>query len=156
MKKQETVYTPQELTHRLEDLLKVLSIKPENVLVVGSMALELVGISTPIHDLDLEVRNMSEDLRKQLKILETSSLPVNGYIDHPDPNRFDIKFRGVDINIWDVSNFTCSIPLNKPGFPCSFSDPMSVIKRKKEYGRLKDFKALQGLAIKILEPLQKT
>lgn len=153
MKKQETVYTTQELTYRLEDLLKVLSIKPENVLVVGSMALELTGISVPIHDLDLEIRNMSEDLRKQLKVLEISSLLPNGYPSHPDPSRYDIKFRGVEINIWDVMNFTCSIPLNKQGFPCSFSDPMSVIKRKKEYGRLKDLKSLQELAIKILEPL---
>ena len=154
MKKEEQNYTPQELTHRLEDFLQLLNIKPEDVLVVGSMALYLSGFPTPVHDLDLEVRNMTESVRNQLKILETSTLPPNGYIDHPDPSRYDIKFRGVEINVWDVIEFTPKICLNKQGFPCSFSDPMSVFRRKKEYGRLKDLKSLQGFAIQVLDPLK--
>ena len=126
--------------------LKELHFKPENIMVTGSIALDMQGISNRVaHDIDLIIK-MDEQTWRCMKLLEAINLAddeVKAPKDYDSPERKKMIFLNVDglvLNIWkydEESDWSCIKDSETGVYVATVNH---IIEAKKKYARDKDFK----------------
>ena len=133
--------------------LTILGFKPENIIVTGSIALDMQGLlpeGHEIHDVDLIIK-MKEDSWRCLKLLEAVNL-ANEEKDNMYPGRKDtifFKFKDVTLNIWrndmeeksDIRDAVTGVYV---------ATAAHTIKAKKDYNREKDVRDINAIIKQIL------
>lgn len=128
------------------EILNGLHFKNENIMVTGSIALDVQGVSNRIaHDVDLIIK-MDEQTWRCLKLIEAINLAddeVKTSKDYDPISRKKIIFLNVDgliLNIWkydEESDWSC-IKDSETGVYIATVN--NIIEAKKKYARNKDFK----------------
>lgn len=132
------------------DILHHLHFKSEDIMVTGSIALDLLGLlpeNRTAHDVDFIIR-MSEDTWRCLTLLE--ALGKDNCQNYPDKDRCLVfKGDGIVINIWkgkgkEITNIKDS----QTGV--YIAPAYSIFSAKKLYGRDKDYKDISDICKSIL------
>ena len=128
------------------EILNGLHFKNENIMVTGSIALDLQGVSNRIaHDVDLIIK-MDEQTWRCLKLIEAINLAddeVKTSKDYDPISRKKIIFLNVDgliLNIWkydEESDWSCIKDSETGVYVATVNN---IIEAKKKYARNKDFK----------------
>lgn len=127
------------------EILNGLHFKNENIMVTGSIALDVQGVSNRIaHDVDFIIK-MDEQAWRCLKLIEAINLDDEDKAskDYDLPERKKMIILNVDgliLNIWkydEGSDWSC-IKDSETGVYVATVD--HIIEAKKKYGRDKDFK----------------
>ena len=133
--------------------LNILGFKPENIIVTGSIALDMQGLlpdEHDVHDVDLIIR-MDEQSWRCLKLLEAINLADEGK-DNMYPGRKDtifFKFKDLVLNIWrndmeeksDIRDAVTGVYV---------ATAAHTIKAKKDYNREKDVRDIISIVKNIL------
>lgn len=139
------ILTKEEKDNKLFKVLNVLknSLQCKRMVVGGSMAMYVHGFCVEPHDLDIEIEGISDD---SLRVLNTMALInkdmksniLSEYVETSPLYR--IKIEDVDVDIWVVNK----IDYNRTVFynNTEFGDVLSVIKKKMDMKREKDYKSL--------------
>ena len=128
------------------EILNGLHFKNENIMVTGSIALDVQGVSNRIaHDVDLIIK-MDEQTWRCLKLIEAINLAddeVKTSKDYDPISRKKIIFLNVDgliLNIWkydEESDWSCIKDSETGVYVATVNN---IIEAKKKYARNKDFK----------------
>ena len=126
--------------------LKELHFKPENIMVTGSIALDMQGVSNRVaHDVDLIIK-MDEQTWRCMKLLEAINLAddeVKASKDYDLSERKKMIILNVDgliLNIWkydEESDWSCIKDSETGVYVATVNH---IIEAKKKYARDKDFK----------------
>lgn len=139
------VCTKEEKVNKLFKVLNVLrnSLQCKRMVVGGSMAMYVHGFCVDPHDLDIEIEGISDD---SLRVLNTMAIinkdmksgNLSEYVETAPLYR--IRIEDVDVDIWVVNK----IDYNRTVFynNIEFGDVLSVIKKKMDMKREKDYKSL--------------
>lgn len=127
--------------------LKELHFKPENIMVTGSIALDVQGLLTDriAHDVDLIIK-MDEQTWRCMKLLEAINLADDEdkvSKDYDSQTRKRMIFLNVDglvLNIWKYDEGTDWSCIKDSETGVYVATVNHIIKAKKKYGRDKDFK----------------
>ena len=127
--------------------LKELHFKPENIMVTGSIALDVQGLLTDriAHDIDLIIK-MDEQTWRCMKLLEAINLAddeVKAPKDYDSQARKRMIFLNVDglvLNIWKYDEESDWSEIKDAETGVYVATVNHIIKAKKKYGRDKDFK----------------
>ena len=127
-------------------VLKELHFKPENIMVTGSIALDMQGVSNRIaHDVDLIIK-MDDKTWRCMKLIEMINLAddeVKVPKDYDSQTRKKMIFLNVDgliLNIWkydDKIDWSCTKDSETGVYVATVNHILEV---KKKYARDKDFK----------------
>lgn len=139
------VLAKEEKVNKLFKVLNVLknSLQCKRMVVGGSMAMYIHGFNVEPHDLDIEMEGISDD---SLRVLNTMAM-INKdmksgilfeYLETSPLYR--IKIEDVDVDIWVVNKISYNriVYYNN----AEFGDVISVIKKKMDMKREKDYKSL--------------
>lgn len=139
------VCTKEEKVNKLFKVLNVLknSLQCKRIVVGGSMAMYIHGFNVEPHDLDVEIEGISDD---SLRVLNTMAM-INKdmksgilfeYLETSPLYR--IKIEDVDVDIWIVNKISYNriVYYNN----AEFGDVLSVVKKKMDMKREKDYKSL--------------
>ena len=128
--------------------LTILGFKPENIMVTGSIALDMQGLlpgEHEVHDVDLIIK-MKENSWRCLKLLEAVNL-ADVEKDNMYPGRKDtifFKFNDVTLNIWR----------NELEEKSDLKDEANLtpeqVRAKKDYNREKDVRDINAIIKQIL------
>ena len=128
------------------EILNGLHFKNENIMVTGSIALDVQGVSNRIaHDVDLIIK-MDEQTWRCLKLIEAINLAddeVKTSKDYDPISRKKIIVLNVDgliLNIWkydEESDWSCIKDSETGVYVATVNN---IIEAKKKYARNKDFK----------------
>ena len=128
------------------EILNGIHFKNENIMVTGSIALDVQGVSNRIaHDVDLIIK-MDEQTWRCLKLIEAINLAddeVKTSKDYDPISRKKIIFLNVDgliLNIWkydEESDWSCIKDSETGVYVATVNN---IIEAKKKYARNKDFK----------------
>ena len=136
------------------EALTTLGFKPENIMVTGSIALDIVGILPPnrcTHDIDFIIKmdDKSWHYMKLLEAIEKADMGKDSkYPD--DKNMVFLKIKGINTNIWrHTPNFDWST-IKDTETGVMVATVSHIIQAKKSYGRPKDFKDLADICKNIL------
>lgn len=133
---------------KLTKLFKVLnvlknSLQCKRMAVGGSMAMYVHGFNVEPHDLDIEIEGISGDSLRALSTMarinkDMKSDILSEYVETAPLYR--IRIEDVDVDIWVVNK----IDYNRTVFynNIEFGDVLSVIKKKMDMKREKDYKSL--------------
>ena len=139
------VWTKEEKVNKLFKVLNVLrnSLQCKRMVVGGSMAMYVHGFCVDPHDLDIEIEGISDD---SLRVLNTMAIinkdmksgNLSEYVKTSPLYR--IKIEDVDVDIWVMNK----IDYNRTVFynNAEFGDVLSVVKKKMDMKREKDYKSL--------------
>lgn len=139
------VFTKEEKVNKLFKVLNVLrnSLQCKRMVVGGSMAMYVHGFNVEPHDLDIEIEGISGDSLRALSTMarinkDMKSDILSEYVETAPLYR--IRIEDVDVNIWVVNK----IDYNRTVFynNIEFGDVLSVIKKKMDMKREKDYKSL--------------
>lgn len=139
------VWTKEEKVNKLFKVLNVLrnSLQCKRMVVGGSMAMYVHGFNVEPHDLDIEIEGISGDSLRALSTMarinkDMKSDILSEYVETAPLYR--IKIEDVDVDIWVVNK----IDYNRTVFYNNeeFGDVLSVIKKKMDMKREKDYKSL--------------
>ena len=126
--------------------LKELHFKPENIMVTGSIALDMQGVSNRVaHDIDLIIK-MDEQTWRCMKLLEAINLAddeVKAPKDYDSQARKKMIFLNIDglvLNIWKYDEESDWSEIKDAETGVYVATVNHIIKAKKKYGRDKDFK----------------
>ena len=126
--------------------LKELHFKPENIMVTGSIALDMQGVSNRVaHDIDLIIK-MDEQTWRCMKLLEAINLAddeVKAPKDYDSQARKRMIFLNVDglvLNIWKYDEESDWSEIKDEETGVYVATVNHIIKAKKKYARDKDFK----------------
>lgn len=125
------VWTKEEKVNKLFKVLNVLknNLQCKRMVVGGSMAMYIHGFNVEPHDLDIEMAGINKDMKSDIlsEYPETSPL-------------YRIKIEDVDVDIWVMNK----IDYNRTVFynNIEFGDVLSVVKKKMDMKREKDYKSL--------------
>ena len=126
--------------------LKELHFKPENIMVTGSIALDMQGVSNRVaHDIDLIIK-MDEQTWRCLKLIEAINLAddeVKAPKDYDSQARKKMIFLKVDglvLNIWKYDEESDWSEIKDEETGVYVATVNHIIKAKKKYARDKDFK----------------
>ena len=126
--------------------LKELHFKPENIMVTGSIALDMQGVSNRVaHDIDLIIK-MDEQTWRCMKLLEAINLAddeVKAPKDYDSQARKRMIFLNVDgliLNIWKYDGGSDWSEIKDAETGVYVATVNHIIKAKKKYARDKDFK----------------
>ena len=134
------------------NLLTGLHFNPENIMVTGSIALDLQGVSNRIaHDIDFIIK-MDDQTWRCMKLIEAINNPDDDNMSSY-PGRKETIFlsvSGVDINIWRYTSNSdwSTVKDEETGVRVATVD--HIIKAKKGYGRQKDFQDIADICKSIL------
>ena len=127
-------------------VLKELHFKPENIMVTGSIALDMQGVSNRIaHDVDLIIK-MDDKTWRCMKLIEAINLAddeVKVPKDYDSQTRKKMIFLNVDgliLNIWKYDEGTDWSETKDAETGVYVATVNHIIEAKKKYGRDKDFK----------------
>lgn len=139
------VFTKEEKVNKLFKVLNVLrnSLQCKRMVVGGSMAMYIHGFNVEPHDLDIEIEGISDDSLRALSTMARINKDMKSDIlsEYPETNPLcRIKIEDVDVDIWVVTQ----IDYNRTVFynNTEFGDVLSVIKKKMDMKREKDYKSL--------------
>ena len=128
------------------EILNDLHFKNENIMVTGSIALDVQGLLTDriAHDVDLIIK-MDEQTWRCLKLIEAISLDDEDKVskDYDSPEREKmilLKVDGLILNIWKYdkeSDWSCIKDSETGVYVATVNH---IIEAKKKYARDKDFK----------------
>lgn len=143
-----------KLLNKAVDFLKVLHFKPEDIMVTGSIALDMQGLlpdSHSVHDVDLIIK-MDDQSWRCLKLLETINM-VDEEKETMYPGRKGIiffKFKGITINIWknDCSETSTLKDVETGVYVATAAH---IINAKKNYNREKDVRDIYTIVKQILK-----
>ena len=128
------------------EILNGLHFKNENIMVTGSIALDVQGVSNRIaHDVDLIIK-MDEQTWRCLKLIEAINLAddeVKTSKDYDPISRKKIIFLNVDgliLNIWKYDEESDWSEIKDAETGVYVATVNHIIEAKKKYGRDKDFK----------------
>ena len=132
----------------IEHLNKLISC--DKIIYTGSFALNLMGITDKVKDLDVIVVNPSTDT---LAVLERLHVPYTK-TDYPkDPRQFRIIVESVSVDIWvETNKMEDCLEVNYDGTVISIAKINHIIKAKKRYKRLKDILQLKSISEKFYKP----
>lgn len=139
------VFTKEEKVNKLFKVLNVLknSLQCKRMVVGGSMAMYVHGFNVEPHDLDIEIEGISGDSLRALSTMarinkDMKSDILSEYVGTSPLYR--IRIEDVDVDIWVVNK----IDYNRTVFYNNeeFGDVLSVIKKKMDMKREKDYKSL--------------
>jgi len=139
------VFTKEEKVNKLFKVLNVLknSLQCKRMVVGGSMAMYVHGFNVEPHDLDIEIEGISGDSLRALSTMarinkDMKSDTLSEYLETSPLYR--IKIEDVNVDIWVVNK----IDYNRTVFYNNeeFGDVLSVIKKKMDMKREKDYKSL--------------
>jgi hypothetical protein len=139
------VFTKEEKVNKLFKVFNVLrnSLQCKRMVVGGSMAMYVHGFCVEPHDLDIEIEGISGDSLRALSTMarinkDMKSDILSEYVETAPLYR--IRIEDVDVDIWVVNK----IDYNRTVFynNIEFGDVLSVIKKKMDMKREKDYKSL--------------
>lgn len=139
------VFTKEEKVNKLFKVFNVLrnSLQCKRMVVGGSMAMYVHGFCIEPHDLDIEIERISDDSLRALSTMarinkDMKSDILSEYVETAPLYR--IRIEDVDVDIWVVNK----IDYNRTVFynNIEFGDVLSVIKKKMDMKREKDYKSL--------------
>lgn len=139
------VLTKEEKVNKLFKVFNVLrnSLQCKRMVVGGSMAMYVHGFCVEPHDLDIEIEGISDDSLRALSTIarinkDMKSDILSEYVETAPLYR--IRIEDVDVDIWVVNK----IDYNRTVFynNIEFGDVLSVIKKKMDMKREKDYKSL--------------
>nr|DAY86894.1 MAG TPA: putative nucleotidyltransferase [Caudoviricetes sp.] len=139
------VLTKEEKVNKLFKVLNVLrnSLQCKRMVVGGSMAMYVHGFCVEPHDLDIEIEGISDESLRALSTMarinkDMKSDILSEYVETAPLYR--IRIEDVDVDIWAVNK----IDYNRTVFynNIEFGDVLSVIKKKMDMKREKDYKSL--------------
>lgn len=139
------VLSKEEKVNKLFKVLNALknSLQCKRMVVGGSMAMYVHGFNVEPHDLDIEIEGISGDSLRALSTMarinkDMKSDILSEYVETAPLYR--IRIEDVDVDIWVVNK----IDYNRTVFynNIEFSDVLSVIKKKMDMKREKDYKSL--------------
>lgn len=139
------VFTKEEKVNKLFKVFNVLrnSLQCKRMVVGGSMAMYVHGFCVEPHDLDIEIEGISDDSLCALSTMarinkDMKSDILSEYVETAPLYR--IRIEDVDVDIWVVNK----IDYNRTVFynNIEFGDVLSVIKKKMDMKREKDYKSL--------------
>lgn len=139
------VFTKEEKVNKLFKVFNVLrnSLQCKRMVVGGSMAMYVHGFCVEPHDLDIEIEGISNDSLRALSTMarinkDMKSDILSEYVETSPLYR--IRIEDVDVDIWVVNK----IDYNRTVFynNTEFGDVLSVIKKKMDMKREKDYKSL--------------
>lgn len=139
------VFTKEEKVNKLFKVFNVLrnSLQCKRMVVGGSMAMYVHGFCVEPHDLDIEIEGISDDSLRALSTMarinkDMKSDILSEYVKTAPLYR--IRIEDVDVDIWVVNK----IDYNRTVFynNIEFGDVLSVIKKKMDMKREKDYKSL--------------
>ena len=132
-------------------VLKELHFKPENIMVTGSIALDMQGVSNRIaHDVDLIIK-MDDKTWRCMKLIEMINLAddeVKVPKDYDSQTRRKMIILNIDgliLNIWkydDKIDWSCIKDSETGVYVATVNHILEV---KKKYARDKDFKDIYGI-----------
>ena len=132
------------------DILKRLHFRPENIMVTGSVALDLLGLLPEdrfAHDIDFIIK-MDDQTWRCLKLIEAIYSDEN-IKEYPDRyNTVFLKADGLTLNIWKQDNDWSEIKDSVTGVRIATAD--QIIQEKKKYGRPKDYKDINDIIKNLL------
>ena len=127
-------------------VLKELHFKPENIMVTGSIALDMQGVSNRVaHDIDLIIK-MDEQTWRCMKLLEAINLAddeVKASKDYDLSERKKMIILNVDglvLNIWKYDEESDWSEIKDAETGVYVATVNHIIEAKKKYARDKDFK----------------
>ena len=136
-------------------VLKELHFKPENIMITGSIALDMQGVSNRIaHDVDLIIK-MDDKTWRCMKLIEMINLAddeVKVPKDYDSQTRRKMIILNIDgliLNIWKYDekiDWSCIKDSETGVYVATVNH---IIEAKKKYGRDKDFKDIYEI-IKVL------
>ena len=136
--------------------LKELHFKPENIMVTGSIALDMQGISNRVaHDIDLIIK-MDEQTWRCMKLLEAINLAddeAKAPKDYDSQARKRMIFLNVDglvLNIWKYDEGTDWSEIRDEETGVYVATVNHIIEAKKKYARDKDFKDIYEIIKELL------
>lgn len=139
------VFTKEEKVNKLFKVLNVLknSLQCKRMVVGGSMAMYVHGFCVEPHDLDIEIEGISDDSPRALSMMAriNKDMKSDTLSEYPETGSlYRIKIEDVDVDIWVVNK----IDYNRTVFynNTEFGDVLSVIKKKMDMKREKDYKSL--------------
>jgi hypothetical protein len=139
------VFTKEEKVNKLFKVLNVLknSLQCKRMVVGGSMAMYVHGFCVEPHDLDIEIEGISDDSLRALSMMAriNKDMKSDTLSEYPETSPlYRIKIEDVDVDIWVVNK----IDYNRTVFynNTEFGDVLSVIKKKMDMKREKDYKSL--------------
>lgn len=139
------VFTKEEKVNKLFKVLNVLknSLQCKRMVVGGSMAMYVHGFNVEPHDLDIEIEGISGDSLRALSTMAriNKDMKSDTLSEYPETSPlYRIKIEDVDVDIWVVTQ----IDYNRTVFynNIEFGDVLSVIKKKMDMKREKDYKSL--------------
>ena len=139
------VFTKEEKVNKLFKVFNVLrnSLQCKRMVVGGSMAMYVHGFCVEPHDLDIEIEGISDDSLRALSTMarinkDMKSDILSEYVETTPLYR--IRIEDVDVDIWVVNK----IDYNRTVFynNIEFGDVLSVIEKKMDMKREKDYKSL--------------
>ena len=139
------VFTKEEKVNKLFKVFNVLrnSLQCKRMVVGGSMAMYVHGFCVEPHDLDIEIEGISDDSLCALSTMAriNKDMKSDTLSEYPETSPlYRIKIEDVDVDIWVVNK----IDYNRTVFynNTEFGDVLSVIKKKMDMKREKDYKSL--------------
>lgn len=139
------VFTKEEKVNKLFKVFNVLrnSLQYKRMVVGGSMAMYVHGFCVEPHDLDIEIEGISDDSLRALSTMAriNKDMKSDTLSEYPETSPlYCIKIEDVDVDIWVVNK----IDYNRTVFynNTEFGDVLSVIKKKMDMKREKDYKSL--------------
>jgi len=147
------------------NVLKNLHFKEENIMVTGSIALDLQGVSTRVaHDVDIIIK-MDDQTWKCMKLIEAVNnvdneneifmnlpgglkVPKDEYL-NARKNTIFLDVDGLVLNIWRYEGEWSDIREAETGVYVATIE--HIINAKKKYGRPKDYQDINQICKKILE-----
>ena len=138
------------------EILNGLHFKNENIMVTGSIALDMQGVSNRVaHDIDLIIK-MDEQAWRCMKLLEAINLAddeVKAPKDYDSQVRKKMIFLKVDglvLNIWKYDEGTDWSEIKDAETGVYVATVNHIIEAKKKYARDKDFKDIYEIIKKLL------
>lgn len=140
------------LLEKSVDALKKLGFKSENIMVTGSIALDILGVLPPIrtaHDVDFIIK-MDDQSWRCLKLLEAiNKCEVESKYPN-DKNMVILNIKNLKINIWrHTSNFDWST-IKDTNTGVMVATVNHIVLAKKSYARAKDYQDLIDICKNIL------
>ena len=142
----------QMLDEALESL-NLLDIKNDQIMVVGSIALDICGLfpkyRLEAHDVDVVVKATPEEqnrIAKMIKVINDVNKTSNKVLGSSDCSCYVLNLKNVVLNIWFYhpdASFNTEIKLENGVW---VERPVDCFNKKKSYGRPKDFRDLNNIA----------
>ena len=139
------VCTKEEKVNKLFKVLNVLknSLQCKRMVVGGSMAMYIHGFNVEPHDLDIEMEGIRDDSLRVLNTMAGINKDMKSGIlsEYPETGPlYRIKIEDVDVDIWVMNKIDYNITVFYNNI--EFGDVLSVVKKKMDMKREKDYKSL--------------